>query len=218
MESQVTQPVCPLERRDLSVGRRFILYDCLTLSHSIAFRFALDIPLDKSDSKYSPAFINVNVRPATNVKDERHKHPLLDQLKSTNQVLTERFGNFTHRFEVDGTANVCVRSASANLQHPQRFGLRVILEDRGPISQSNVVVQTHLGSIGLEMSRIGDTMKRVLSEADMAKDRDTAYHKQTQEMDQATIFWPVVQVCVLLMTGFAQASHIVRFFKSRMIF
>jgi hypothetical protein len=78
-------------------------------------------------------------------------------------------------------------------------------------------VASHLSTMVTELQRISHSMKSILSEADFAKERDSIFHRQTQAMDQATIFWPIVQVCVLLMTGFAQASHIVRFFKSRRI-
>ena len=101
-----------------------------------------------------------------------------------------------------------------------RFGLRVVKTDNDPSSLekgSGTDLDGHLSHMELEMKRIQIGMKRILAEADFAKDRDSAFHKQTQDMHAATIFWPIVQMCVLLMTGFTQASHIVRFFQSRRI-
>lgn len=69
----------------------------------------------------------------------------------------------------------------------------------------------------MEMKRIQTAIKGILRQADFAKERDAVFHQQTAAMHSATIFWPIVQSCVLIMTGFTQASHIVRFFKSRRI-
>jgi hypothetical protein len=68
-----------------------------------------------------------------------------------------------------------------------------------------------------ELKRLQMGMRTVLSEADYAKDRDSVYHQEARVLDEATIFWPVVQVCVLIMTGVAQVAHIVNFFKTRRI-
>jgi emp24/gp25L/p24 family/GOLD len=78
-------------------------------------------------------------------------------------------------------------------------------------------VDAHLSHMEVELQRMRTAMRAVLSEADFAKDRDSLYHQEARDLDQATIFWPIVQVCVLVMTGVAQVSHIVNFFKSRRI-
>jgi hypothetical protein len=41
--------------------------------------------------------------------------------------------------------------------------------------------------------------------------------QQTLAMHSSMTFWPILQAFVLIATGFAQASHIVHFFKSRRI-
>jgi emp24/gp25L/p24 family/GOLD len=76
---------------------------------------------------------------------------------------------------------------------------------------------SHLSHFELEMQRIESGMRHILAEAEFAKAKDALFHKQTVNMHLATTYWPMVQVLVLLMTGFTQASHIVRFFKSRRI-
>jgi hypothetical protein len=65
--------------------------------------------------------------------------------------------------------------------------------------------------------RIESQMHAVLREADFAKERDSIYHTKTDAMHKATVFWPIVHVGILLLTGFTQANHIVQFFKKRRI-
>jgi hypothetical protein len=73
----------------------------------------------------------------------------------------------------------------------------------------------HLGHLEKELFRIQNMMYFILREANFAQQRDTIFHQQTDAMHSATIFWPILQVCILLATGFTQANHIVHFFKKR---
>ena len=57
----------------------------------------------------------------------------------------------------------------------------------------------------------------MVKQAEFAKEREQVFQEQHEHMHEAAMWWPVVQVCVLIMTGFTQASHITRFFKSRRI-
>jgi emp24/gp25L/p24 family/GOLD len=188
------------------------------------------MPLDRNEPKFGPTYLSVNLRPADRLMETtKHKDGLLiDRLRPTNQLLTTRTGNVTHKFELDGSAAICVRSQGASEERPLRVGLAIVENDGievpgGMVDPLKVggnqtgSVASHLSFMVMEVKRIGFAMKNVLSEADFAKERDSIFHRQAQDMDQATIFWPIVQVCVLLMTGFAQASHIVWFFKSRRI-
>jgi len=177
--------------------------------------------VDKNDPEYGPTFLSISVKPANRVTDTKlHSAPILERLKPTNQLLEEREGRIEHTFEVDGEASICIRASSSGKHKTMRFGLRVVKTDTDPVKAiegSGTDLDGHLSHMEVEMKRIQSGMKRVLSEADFAKERDSLFHKQTQDMHSATIFWPIVQVCVLLMTGFTQASHIVRFFQSRRI-
>jgi len=182
---------------------------------------APDIILDKKDEDYARTHLTINVRPANRVTDTKlHSAPILDRLHPKSLVLTKREGTLEHRFEVDGQADVCIRNQGAGSENPMRFGLRIVKTDHDvitPIAGTGSDLDGHLSHMEMEMKRIESGMKRVLSEADFSKERDALFHKQTLSMHSATLFWPIVQVFVLLATGFAQASHIVRFFQSRRI-
>jgi DNA-binding IclR family transcriptional regulator len=156
-----------------------------------------------------------------------HEAPVLSRLKNTMEKLSGPRGNITHLMESDGEADVCVSWQHYQRQHRSevhRIGLSVVIDSsaaaRNALRAANspaLDVDAHLSHMEVELQRMRTAMRAVLSEADFAKDRDSLYHQEARDLDQATIFWPIVQVCVLVMTGVAQVSHIVNFFKSRRI-
>ena len=181
--------------------------------------------IDKNDPNYGTAYLTVNVKPATRVFDTRlHEAPVKHRLRPTSQLLEEKEGTVTHKFEVDGEANICIRAGMASGKNPMRFGLQITKAEAAELpyrskrsADSKDTVSSNLSRMEVEMRRIQAGMKNILAEADFSKERDALFHKQTLDMHSATMFWPIVRVLVLLMTGFTQAGHIVRFFQSRRI-
>jgi hypothetical protein len=175
----------------------------------------------QSEKDFAPTHITLNVKPANRITDTKlHTAPVLNRLKPKKITLEHAKGEFEHSFEVDGQAEICIQAMGASAKNPMRFGVRVVKTDSDPIAAvvlSGSDLDGHLSHMELEMQRIQSGMKRILTEADFSKERDAHFHKQTLSMHSATLFWPIVQVCVLIMTGFAQASHIVRFFQTRRI-
>lgn len=169
--------------------------------------------------------LTVKVRPASRVLDTKlHEAPVLSRLKNTMERLSSPRGNITHVMELDGEAIICVAWQHRQREHRSevhRIGLSVVLDSsasaRHALRAATLNVDEHLSHMEVELKRLRMALSSVLSEADYAKDRDALYHKEARALDQATIFWPIVQVCVLIMTGVAQVSHIVNFFKSRRI-
>jgi hypothetical protein len=98
------------------------------------------------------------------------------------------------------------------------FSLRVQLLDEIPsFLLKDADINDHLSYMEREMDRIDRTMKTITRQADFAKDKDASMHQQFLQMHSTTMYWPIVQLCVLLVTGYTQASHIVHFFKTRRI-
>lgn len=172
--------------------------------------------------------LTVKVRPALRVLDTKlHEAPVLSRLKNTMERLSSPRGNITHLMESDGEADICVAWQHHQREHRSevhRIGLSVMLDSSAAARNAHraanspaLDVDAHLSHMEVELKRLQMAMQGVLSEADYAKDRDSLYHQEARALDQATIFWPIVQVCVLVMTGVAQVSHIVNFFKSRRI-
>jgi hypothetical protein len=100
-----------------------------------------------------------------------------------------------------------------------RFSLRIEKENEARAHEEETADQTsvdkHLTHMEMEMKHLMNSMKDIIAEADFSKDRETHFHHQTLSMHAASMWWPIVQLCVLLLTGFTQANHVVRFLKSK---
>ena len=179
--------------------------------------------VDRTHPHYSPTKVNIGVEPFHRVMDTKlHPAPVRHRLRPTNAVLDEKKGFLVHQFEMDGTGHVCVSSERASPARPLLFQFRLQSDaDEESIAEEKEAMgedfSKHLTRMEMEIGRIEKSMHAVLKNADFLKEQDAKFHKQAQDMDSATLFWPIVQVCVLLMTGFTQARHIVEFFKQRRI-
>jgi emp24/gp25L/p24 family/GOLD len=187
------------------------------------------------DTKNAPSetksFLTLNVRPFDRVYDtDLHHAPVRDRLKPLSHTINKKEGTLYHTMEVTGTATICIRvQTSASERQTLAFVLRVTSSDEQPEilkaaenekakgASHTINVDQHLSHMELELQRISKAMENVLKEADQNRDRDDKFHQQALAMHSATTFWPIVQVCVLLITGFTQTTHIVQFFKSRRI-
>lgn len=179
----------------------------------------IDLILDQTHEHYAPVYITVELNPARRVMEtDLHMAPVRSKLHPTSVLLEQKEGSITHKMELDGTATVCIRAGEASRQHPLRVGFRIASTELDPVTPTETTdVDPHLTHMEIELRRIQMGMDHILKEADFGKEREAVFHKHTLSMHQATTFWPMVQVCVLLLTGFTQASHIVRFFQSRRI-
>jgi emp24/gp25L/p24 family/GOLD len=147
---------------------------------------------------------------------ERSKHkiqPLSQELKYTK-------GSFVHRINHDATADLCIRASTASASNPMRFHVRVDeVGDFDPdqLEKKGFGADQHWSFLETQMDRMEHEMHAIIAEADYFKERDAMYHQHTDDMYKATTFWPMLHIGILLITGFTQANHIVRFFQSRRI-
>jgi len=189
----------------------------------ISFCFP-DLIADTTDSKYGPVYISVSVTPSKRVLDTgNHPSSIQQRLKPTSELLKQKEGDLIHKVEVDGEAKICVRASGATNENNMRFGLKIDIEDSAKYKDENEGetfeggLDGHLSHMEMEMKRIRNGMQTILSEADFSKEREAVFHQNTESMHAASTFWPIVQTCVLIMTGFTQARHIVMFFQTRRI-
>jgi len=148
--------------------------------------------------------------------------------------------------EEGGTVEICVQSILASTKKPARFYLRVDMQasdqeydngiddddddDDDRVSQKKKQTKTkdpeHLEhkEITTKMSRLErdlqtlqNRVKACLNNADYNKDQEIIFHEQSISMNRASKYWPIIQLTVLIVTGFTQANHIVRYLKSHHI-
>ena len=131
----------------------------------------------------------------------------------------------------DGTVDICVQSISAHASSPARFMLNVTVEQTMDPEEQEVMdrqnngvdpmetneVKAQMGRLERDMQTLSSRASTYLSNADVLKDQEVAFHDQSVAMNRAAAFWPIIRVIFLIVTGFAQANHIVRYMKTHHI-
>jgi hypothetical protein len=193
---------------------------------------ATDITIDKNDPNYGPTYITIMEKATMSAVDfvekdkgrlQRHERDQHRGHQPTSKELLEVIGVIHHRVAEDSEINICIRASLAGSKNPMRFGLRIeeLGDDDAQFYKKNgpqppmLGVDAHLTEVEVQMARIESNMHAMLSEADLSKERDSLYHEKTDAMHKATMFWPILHVGILLITGFTQANHIVSFFKTK---
>lgn len=146
-----------------------------------------------------------------------------------------------------GTVEICIQSILASAKKPKRFHLRVDMKasdqeyDDGLSNDDNDIenvsnqtrrtatsmkdpehlehpeITTKMSRLERDLKTLQNRVKACLNNADYNKDQEALFHEQSISMNRATMYWPIIQLAVLIVTGFTQANHIVRYLKAHHI-
>mmetsp|Transcript_19008 Transcript_19008/g.39052 ORF Transcript_19008/g.39052 Transcript_19008/m.39052 type:complete len:325 (-) Transcript_19008:252-1226(-) len=78
-------------------------------------------------------------------------------------------------------------------------------------------IATKMTRLERDLQTLQNRAKACVNNADYNKDVEAKFHEQSISMHRASTYWPMIQLTVLLITGFTQANHIVRYLKSHHI-
>ena len=149
--------------------------------------------------------------------------------------LDKKKGSLIYDSQYDGKISICVQSLTASAISPTPISLRVYespdLEGFETVgsgavaheaveldSQSQRNAQEHFSQMERTLSSLISKTDMILRQADYAKELEVEFHDQTIAMNKASQWWPIVQLCVLLVTGFTQANHMISFFRKHHIY
>ena len=187
----------------------------------------LSLGVKINDSPLAQTKVIFTVRPKKLGSMPRVKNNIM------TKELTETTGKFRYIGEGEGELEVCVRITEMpgkKYIKPALIGFRIT--ESGELDEENIEAKpglspkeketqdkakTHLS----EMERIMNHMIRetnlLLKNADLIKTDEAAFQKQSEEMNAASRWWPMLHVVVLLAMGFTQSNHVVKFFKGKHI-
>jgi hypothetical protein len=121
----------------------------------------------------------------------------LPDLQIEKTVIKDKEGHQVLVTDNDGYYSVCMSQVSqAELvreQYPVRVKLLVTYGHDSEYYQK-LAEEEKFDAINLEVHKLNDMMQMTLNEADYQKHKEVEYHEQTEQMDTATLWWPVVQV------------------------
>eukprot|EP00580_Thalassiosira_gravida_P002997 CAMPEP_0201599340 /NCGR_PEP_ID=MMETSP0492-20130828/833_1 /ASSEMBLY_ACC=CAM_ASM_000837 /TAXON_ID=420259 /ORGANISM="Thalassiosira gravida, Strain GMp14c1" /LENGTH=252 /DNA_ID=CAMNT_0048061901 /DNA_START=123 /DNA_END=881 /DNA_ORIENTATION=- len=148
------------------------------------------------------------------------------------QDLETKKGVIEYITQYDGEVSICVQSLAASSISPTPISLRVSESPAGEESvsdsppeknaeldsESQKNAKEHFSKMEKTLSGLISKTDMILRQADYAKELEVEFHEQSIAMNKASQWWPIVQLCVLLVTGFTQANHMVQFFRKHHIF
>ena len=147
--------------------------------------------------------------------------------------------------EEGGMVEICVQSILASTRKPARFYIRILdvasdqeydngLDDnddddrvsrkqqeqaktKDPDHLEHTEITTKMSRLERDLQTLQNRVKACLNNADYNKEQEALFHEQSISMNRASKYWPIIQLTVLIVTGFTQANHIVRYLKSHHI-
>ena len=128
--------------------------------------------------------------------------------------MTTEKGSVSFRSVSSGVHKICAQVLLASPDRPVRISLEA---ETGEDSEhyDRLHVDEHLSDIQIQVLKLNDEMVEVLSEADYMKGIEVDFHNQSINMNSASKWWPIIQLCILVMMALVQFLHMRKFFEKR---
>lgn len=168
-------------------------------------------------------------------------NPIISGKGRIREELSQKKGKIEFMVGNDsGNVEICIQSIIASTKKPARFHLKVDMlasdeeytdddeyegenveqkkaKAKDPDHLEHHEISTKMSRLERDLQTLNNRVKACLNNADFNKDQETIFHEQSISMNRASKYWPIIQLVVLIVTGFTQANHIVRYLKSHHI-
>ena len=158
--------------------------------------------------------------------------------------LEQRNGTFTYYSGAlhGGSLEICIQSYTANYEHPSRVALRIEdlsdqieiamalqnerqmrLEQRQQVLNEQQTREQKLLSgessrITAELMRLYRRAKGLNEDMDYTKESESRFFTTSISLNDTVRNWYLVRLLVLLITGYLQASYVIKYMKARNMF
>jgi emp24/gp25L/p24 family/GOLD len=133
--------------------------------------------------------------------------------------------------DADGLIEICPQAYGATRLNPSRISLKVTsqsevsddqkvarkLLNQGPSLEEEFLVKAQGSQISQELQRMEEKVYELISNSESSKEREVDFHNQCVKLNRAVRYWPMFRILILLVAGYMQASHVIRFMKARHI-
>jgi emp24/gp25L/p24 family/GOLD len=121
----------------------------------------------------------------------------------------------------DAPVEVCIQSLSASPTTPARFSLKIemkpYVDPAVEAAQHKAKIEGTVSSMQLDLQGMERKIDDMMNIAMWAKEHEMAVHDRSVAINHAAMYWPMIHIAVLIVAGYAQASHVARFFKKHRI-
>ena len=70
----------------------------------------------------------------------------------------------------------------------------------------------------VEVVKLNDELAEILNEADYMKEKEVKFHKKAERVNLAAIWWPILQIAILVLTATFQVHNLKGFFQSKHLY
>lgn len=139
--------------------------------------------------------------------------------------------------ERDGFVEICVQAYTATAKDPRRFGMRIeskstqayerekeaaqsgkAFPDVPQKIQSDMMLTVETSRITKELERHKQRVQDIAGNSAASKDRQASFHESSVTLKRGVRRYPIFRICILLVAGYMQASHVVKYMRSRHIY
>ena len=179
-----------------------------------------------ADSPLSQTQVTFTIKPVDSGMPSTPSNTISTNIKETE-------GRIRFKGEGEGRISICVRISEMpgkKYIKPALIGFRVTEtgeseeEDKpaaADMTPEQKETQRNAKNHLTEMERILNKMIRdanlLFKNADLIQTDESNFQRQSEEMNAASRWWPMLHVIVLLVMGFTQSNHVVKFFKGKHI-
>jgi emp24/gp25L/p24 family/GOLD len=165
------------------------------------------------------------------------KHIAVERLPARHrEPFEKRTGSFVYKTGAleGGYLEVCIQSYTASPDSPSRISWTFVIpnEEKEIERQLQVDQQKYLEQLNVENKLISAETSRITAElvrmhrrakaladdAQFSKQHEEAFRAASVQLHQAVHYWPMIRMLVLLVGGYLQVTHVVRYMKSRHIY
>ena len=118
----------------------------------------------------------------------------LKELHIMHQIIDDSRVDVEYTTDNDGYYCYCVQQIlSKDTNEPSRLSLRLNYgfdEDH----YEKLMKDHNFDAVNLQVHKLNDLLTMTLNEADYQKHKEVEYHEETEKMNSAALWWPIVQV------------------------
>jgi hypothetical protein len=120
---------------------------------------------------------------------------------------------------------ICVQSYSSSPVAPARISLHVRRKSDRPGGAADVAAEEDVKKLSLlsniisaDLIKFEQRTRELGGNADQARDQEKDFHGISVKLNSAVKYWPIFRMVILLVGGYSQVTHVVRYMKSRHIY
>lgn len=174
-----------------------------------SFHVHYEVQSDKKDDPNAKLLLRVTPL-AEKGAPRRKSSPEAHELKYMNLGK----GSFQFQTKDAGLYSVCVESHN----DVKGRGLKVFLDfNTGLMDTEYENIQKGFGlkDVEVNMVKLKRSAQDMLAKADYLQKQEMEYHKGLIQLNREVTMWPVVQVVILVATGYYQVRHLKQFFQAK---